>query len=187
MADDRDIRDFKLEERSNSLSPDPPEKRYRDEMKRKSKQSGMAVAKKLIRDPKFASSEIGKPIAIELINTKLKTDIKAIKDKALLEALYSSVLDDCVTIDTHPTLSKIVKQIDEKMEGSPTLIKFFVSKTFVYGWIGARHGIPKFKAVEKILDGIQKKEIKEVTEGVVEFAGGKVLSTILLKLIRSRE
>ncbi len=77
-----------------------------------------------------------------------------------------------------------MKKIDEVLEGEPKWVRFFVSKSVRYGWIGARHTFSKFSAIEKILDGAQDKDIDKVAKGVVEFALGGIFTTILFEVIK---
>jgi len=138
------------------------------------------------RDPKNIERipGLGKSEKITFVNMKLKENFIDI-DESLLDVLFEKTQSPSTvtTSDEHPTMNKVLNEVNRKFQSEPEFLRSFISSGIRYCWIGFRKGSKELAGLEQILDGLHKKDLKIIAKGVVTFTLGPTLSTILFKLV----
>lgn len=119
-----------------------------------------------------------------IVNSKLDANIQSI-DEHLLDAVFEKVRSKFLSdaISTHPTMDKILSEVDRKLQKKPEFVKGFISSGIRYSWIGFRKGSREFAGLEEILDGLHKKDIRVIAKGIMTLAMGQTFSTALFEFM----
>jgi len=119
------------------------------------------------------------------ISKEVGVQIEYIDNLRLFQKLYSIVSEGMQSTPESPTLSKVMIEVDKKLEGHKFL-KHFTLKSVRYLWIAARTAVPNWESVEKMLDGFIDNDPNKIFEGVLGLAPGGEITTRLYKLLVER-
>jgi len=178
MKNEKDPVSFNPDLIGNSLPPKPPSSPPEPPCR----ETGPSRPK---RDKKVKDVSEDYRQMMSKISKKLGIRIEQIDNARLLQKLNLIAIDGMESIPESPLLSKVLKEVDKKLEGHKFL-KHFASKSVKYLWIAARKVVPNWEGVEMMLNGYIDDDPNKVFKGVLRLTPGGEVTTRLYQLIEEQ-